>query len=146
MRNNNPGNIDHRRANKWIGEIVPLDPAIEPRFCRFSHMAYGVRACAVLIKNYIVRGDNTCAKIAARWAPSNENNSKAYALTLSSRSGFDLNEALKVNAITLEAICLAIFFAENGKSSLSINSEIIDDGIKAALGQCSLGLKYPIGD
>ena len=49
LRNNNPGNLDHRDSVKWNGEL-PFDADIEPRFCRFESPVFGIRAlCKVLL-------------------------------------------------------------------------------------------------
>ncbi|WP_281686706.1 hypothetical protein [Pseudomonas citronellolis] len=83
VRNNNPGNIDHVPANKWLG-ILPqeqrnADQLAEPRFEVFESPVYGFRALALLLQTYHDRyGADTIRKIINRWAPSSENNTDAY--------------------------------------------------------------------
>lgn len=78
-RNNNPGNLRH--GSKWQGlATTQTDTA----FCQFKTIYYGVRALDKLILNYTRNGYNTISKIISRYAPSCENNTKAYIATVSS--------------------------------------------------------------
>lgn len=74
IRNNNPLNI--RIGNVWLGEVAnPNDPDFE----QFCTMEYGLRAAFVILRRYIRRyGHNTVRSIVSTWAPSSENNTKAY--------------------------------------------------------------------
>lgn len=74
IRNNNPLNI--RQGNVWLGEVAnPNDPEFE----QFCTMEYGLRAAFIILRRYIRRyGHNTIRSIVSRWAPSSENNTKAY--------------------------------------------------------------------
>ena len=75
IRNNNPLNIRHNPANKWLG----LRPEqTDPDFCQFESMIYGVRAALRLLLNYRKNGYDTARKIITRWAPPVENNTEAY--------------------------------------------------------------------
>ncbi len=79
IRNNNPGNIVWSARNNWQGQL-PHNPKIEPRFARFDTAHNGIRALAKLLLNYRkVYGLRTVESLIARWAPSNENNTRAYA-------------------------------------------------------------------
>lgn len=74
IRNNNPLNI--RIGNTWLGEVT--DPT-DNEFEQFVHVCYGLRAGFILLKRYINRYKlNTIEKIISRWAPHNENNTRAY--------------------------------------------------------------------
>lgn len=78
IRNNNPGNIDYNKANNWKGQL-PFDESIEPRFCRFESVTYGIRALMVLLRNYQRNHKiKTVSGLISRWAPNNENNTRAY--------------------------------------------------------------------
>ncbi|MER5002585.1 structural protein, partial [Providencia stuartii] len=78
IRNNNPGNIDYNKANNWKGQL-PHDPSIEPRFCRFESPVYGIRALMALLRTYQRKyGLKTVSGLIDRWAPTNENNTRAY--------------------------------------------------------------------
>lgn len=88
IRNNNPLNI--RKGNNWRGERAhQTDPAFE----EFQSMQLGVRAGFVIIRNYmsgyngLTEKFNTIEKIIARWAPKNENDTKAYIEHVSKLTG-----------------------------------------------------------
>ena len=75
IRNNNPLNIRHNRNNRWQGVY---EKQTDPEFVRFASMQFGIRAGFVIIRNYIKAGHKDVASIISRWAPSNENDTKAY--------------------------------------------------------------------
>lgn len=79
MRNNNPGNIRFSSNNLWSGK-VPLDKNTDynHEFEQFVDLSYGIRACMLLIKHYIVNGCNTVESIISRYAPSTENRTQDY--------------------------------------------------------------------
>lgn len=88
IRNNNPLNI--RKGNNWRGERAnQKDPAFE----EFQSMQLGVRAGFVIIRNYmsgyngLTEKFNTIEKIISRWAPKNENDTKAYIEHVSKLTG-----------------------------------------------------------
>lgn len=74
IRNNNPLNI--RIGNCWWGEVEnPTDTQFE----QFKKMEYGIRAAFIILRRYIEKyGLNTVEQIISSWAPSSENNTKAY--------------------------------------------------------------------
>lgn len=79
IRNNNPLNI--RKGNNWKGEIQPQS---DKSFEQFESMQYGIRAGFIILRKYmtgyngLTQKFNTINKIISRWAPSSENNTKAY--------------------------------------------------------------------
>ncbi|MBD2806582.1 structural protein [Xenorhabdus sp. ZM] len=78
IRNNNPGNIDHNPANKWLGQL-PHDRNIEKRFCRFETAEHGIRALMKLLANYQLKYQlHTIRQIINRYAPPVENNTESY--------------------------------------------------------------------
>ncbi|MBQ0089390.1 MAG: structural protein P5 [Prevotellaceae bacterium] len=77
FRNNNPLNIRFNKANHWIGEIRLFKK--DKDFCEFQNCGYGYRAARIVLENYIKKGFNTIDKMIARFAPNNENDTKAYA-------------------------------------------------------------------
>jgi len=113
MRNNNPLNIEHSPANDWRGLA---DPPTDGRFCRFSTMELGVRAAAVLIRNYQTRyGLRTVRGIVSRWAPKVENNVSAYVASVVRHSGLEPDERLDLNdARVLVRLIRAMARHENG--------------------------------
>ena len=112
IRNNNPLNI--RVGNVWLGEVKnPTDPHFE----QFNSMEYGWRAGFVLLRRYIRHYKRlTIEDIISSWAPSNENNTKAYIDTVVKVSGIPSNRILHYS--DKETMCKlvdAMCFVENGK-------------------------------
>lgn len=112
IRNNNPLNI--RVGNNWKGEVSqPTDHTFE----QFTEMKWGVRAAFVVLKNYIVRHKcNTIEKIITRWAPNNENNTKAYIKSVCDRTNYKKDMQLDwSNSCQMITLFLAMCFVENGR-------------------------------
>ena len=83
-RNNNPGNI-RINSDLFQGEIRP---SRDSAFKQFESMAYGYRAIFKILRNYDKRYYlHTIKDMIGRWAPSNENNTKAYIKAVSSYAG-----------------------------------------------------------
>lgn len=81
IRNNNPLNI--RQGNVWLGEVEHPD---DPEFEQFCTMEYGLRAAFVILRRYIRHyGHDTIRSIISTWAPSSENNTKAYIIQVCTR-------------------------------------------------------------
>jgi len=115
IRNHNPGNIEYNAANQWLGQL-PHDPSVEARFCRFQSAHYGLRALAVLLKNYYRRyGLNTVSQLIARYAPSSENNTRAYVGAVSEALRVKADSPLPLNQRTLQALLKAIVQHENAQ-------------------------------
>lgn len=95
IRNNNPLNI--RKGSDWKGERHPQkDPAFE----EYESMEWGIRAGFIILRKYI-RGYNgltekfnTIEKIISRWAPANENNTRAYIQAVSKWTGIPSTQKL----------------------------------------------------
>ena len=126
IRNNNPLNI--RVGNDWKGEVSdPTDHTFE----QFTEMKYGVRAAFVVLHNYIVRHKiNTIEKIVSRWAPSSENDTKAYINSVA--KWMEQDPSTEVNwhnkpqmYMLVEAMCMQ----ENGEC---IDLEYIVEGYELA--------------
>lgn len=117
IRNNNPGNIDYRKANNWQGRL-PRDLEIEPRFERFSAPEYGIRAIMKLLGTYRrTYGDDTVRKLIRRWAPPVENDTGAYVASVARSAGVGPDQALPLHLeqSTLLALAKAIVKHENGQ-------------------------------
>lgn len=118
-RNNNPGNIE-RNATKWQG--MAKDQSGDSRFVIFTDPVYGIRALAKCLMTYSKKFDGTAhdidtvGEVISRWAPSTENNTKAYvnavakALNVSPDDPIDMEDP-----ITLEGLVRAIIKHENGR-------------------------------
>jgi hypothetical protein len=92
MRNNNPLNIEYQPRTGWIGQAIP---GTDGRFVRFTDMGYGVRAAALVLRNYQTKhGLRTVAGIVGRWAPAVENNVAAYVASVNRHAGFKPGQQL----------------------------------------------------
>lgn len=90
IRNNNPLNI--RIGNVWLGEV---QENTDLEFEQFVSMEYGLRAAFILLRRYINHYKlNTINKIIQRWAPSKENNTSKYCMTVCKRSGISGDEII----------------------------------------------------
>lgn len=99
LRNNNPGNI-RIGTSAWMGKI-PVQQNTDRDFEQFETWIYGVRAMTKLVRNYILRGDNTLYKIVNRYAPSNENSTTQYITLLVKKTGKLSNQAIDPNDKTV---------------------------------------------
>ncbi len=124
IRNNNPGNIRHGKS-KWAGMSTSQT---DSAFVQFTAPEYGIRALAVLLKNYFAQGFDTIAKIFPKYAPSSENNTKAYVAQVEKTSGIGRNEKLSVADLPL--LVTAIIRHENGTNPYPV--ETIQKGVQLA--------------
>lgn len=92
-RNNNPGNIEDGAFAKSQPGYIGSDG----RFAKFDSAASGGAAQSALLKSYIRGGQNTIAKIVAKWAPPGENDTEAYISKVESITGIGRNVALDPN-------------------------------------------------
>lgn len=100
FRNNNPLNIDFNKANDWEGQVGIETGVTNPRFAKFVSMEYGVRAAAVLVRNYMRKyGLTTVHGIINRWAPSVENNTYAYSEHVAHKLGVSPYEPIQESDI-----------------------------------------------
>lgn len=128
IRNRNPGNI-RRSSDRWKG-LAPLQS--DPAFFVFEAPIWGIRAMAVILRNYQRRhGLKTLAQIIGRWAPATENDTAAYvravagAIRVSPRATLDLQDAS-----TLRDLIAAIIHHENGEQAYDVDT--IDAAIDLA--------------
>ena len=112
LRNNNPGNI-RINGDKFQGEVIPSK---DKSFKQFESMAYGYRAIFKILGNYQRNYKlDTIRKMISRWAPESENNTLAYVMTVSSRSGISPDEPVSAdNREMMIRIVAAMSFVENG--------------------------------
>lgn len=112
IRNRNPGNI-RRSSDRWKG-LAPLQS--DPAFFVFDAPLWGIRAMAVILRNYQRRnGLKSIAQIIGRWAPAGENDTAGYAAVVSKEMGVGPRERLDLgDRPTLRALVAAIIRHENG--------------------------------
>ena len=110
LRNNNPLNIRHNK-DTFQGEITGTDKA----FKTFSCMPYGYRAAFVILHTYLLRGENTIAKIVTRWAPPIENDTENYIAFVERHTGIPRHKELTTSdGADYILIMSAMSFMENG--------------------------------
>ncbi|MGM9759917.1 MAG: structural protein P5, partial [Parabacteroides sp.] len=106
----------------FVGEIRP---SRDRQFKQFRSMAYGYRAMFRILDNYVRRYRlDTVEKIIARWAPENENDTKAYISTVCRLSG--LTEESRVDPDSMETMCgivCAMSYVENGRAAVRADVE-----------------------
>lgn len=133
IRNNNPGNIDYNPRNDWQGQVGIEVGVPKPRFARFDTPENGIRALGKLIRAYQNKhGLKTIEQIISRWAPSSENDSRAYAEAVAKAVGTTAHANINVNRVAiLRPLVEAIIRHENGGNPYK-NGEI-DEGVRRAL-------------
>lgn len=124
LRNNNPGNIK-RSKTAWVG-LKPVQS--DPIFLEFTDPVYGIRALYKILMTYKSRGLNTIEKIISTWAPSTENDTRAYIDTVAKRLGIDPRLPLGPQHYT--PLIKAIIHHENGKQPY--DNATIEKGIALA--------------
>lgn len=129
IRNNNPGNIKIS-ANQWQGKIaLNTDGTFE----QFDTMANGIRALAVLLKNYqSIYGLNTVDAIIRRWSTTDQD---AYVANVAAALGVDPYDSIDATDYdTLNALVTAIITQEDGGAGelLIAATGDIDAGVQAA--------------
>lgn len=114
IRNNNPGNL--RWGDPWLGLVAQKDRT-DRDFCQFQTPEYGLRAMAVVLRNYQLKHKlMTVNEIVRRWAPPSENNTGAYIKSVAAAlKVFPHDKVDLSNAATMTALVKAIIQHENGQ-------------------------------
>lgn len=112
LRLRNPLNI-RKSGDVFDGEVRPSG---DKAFKQFETMAYGYRAAFKILRNYQRNYKlDTIRKMISRWAPESENNTLAYVMTVSSRSGISPDDPVSAdNREMMIRIVAAMSFVENG--------------------------------
>ena len=121
LNNNNPGNI-RKGSSPFFGEKKSTDS----QFRQFESIELGYRAMFVLLNSYVNKGFDTIEKIISRWAPSNENDTKAYINTVSKLSA--VSPQTKVSPADKDSMVRIV-------SAMSQ----VENGIKANVNQVASG-------
>ena len=126
IRNNNPGNIRH--GQNWQG-LNPDGRNIDPAFCVFKSPVFGIRALAKVLMNYKkIHGLNTVRQIISRYAPPNENQTKAYIQTVAQQIGVYPDTVIDIEERGILTVFIkAVIRMENGIQPYS--DELIQQGI-----------------
>ncbi len=119
IRNNNPLNI-RRSKDQWQGL---KKEQTDSQFCQFENLVYGWRAAFKLLTRtyYHTYRLYTIRAIVTKWAPPNENNSKAYVENVSRLTGIHPDEPLGIPSEKPSrwiALGAAMAIQENGITSI----------------------------
>lgn len=78
IRNNNPANIKYSYSVSWRG-LVNESYRTDKVFCEFCDIYFGIRAFLILCRTYRKKyGIKSVTSFIRRFAPSSENDTKAY--------------------------------------------------------------------
>lgn len=125
FRNHNPGNL----------KAAPNSTGKRGKFSTFASDDDGLSAMARQLMLYGDRGNNTPGGIIHTYAPSSENNTRAYIDDVSSRTGYDTRQRLDLhNPEVLKTLMAAMIQHEQGSQPYTeeqlkkaIQSAIMDD-------------------
>lgn len=92
IRNNNPLNIIHSGA-KWKG-LSNIQPDIT--FCKFTSMAFGIRAAILILRSYDKKGFRTVKEIITRWCP--DWTAPSYIKRVCNLTGWDEEKTVNVHS------------------------------------------------
>ncbi len=118
VRNANPGNLNS--GDHWQGLLpraqMTTEQATEKRFAVFAAPKWGFRALALVLLNYQRIHHLSCiGQFIARFAPSAENDTVAYAECVSKEVGIGINTPADfTQPALLAALCKAIARHESG--------------------------------
>lgn len=127
IRNNNPFNIEIS-ANKWQGKKTP---SADPVFEQFEAPVWGIRAGVKDLLTASSEGRNTVSKIITPYAPSSENNTKAYIDAVCEHLKVKPDDVLDLdNYETMYALAVAIMLHEQG--DVPYSDAIINQGLHMA--------------
>jgi hypothetical protein len=143
IRNNNPGNIEW--GSPWQG-LVPQGKRTDTRFAQFVDAPSGIRAIAVTLITYYDKRKaadgskiDSVKEVIDRWAPPNENDTKAYSAQVALLLGVDpKSETLNLHDYaTLRGLVEGIIRHENGKGPLTTantwyKDDVIDEALRRA--------------
>ena len=125
IRNNNPGNI---RVSKDQWEGMTGD---DGAFVTFDSPESGVRALGKNLLSYGRQGYDSIERIINRWAPPNENDTKAYIDSVVAATGIPATQSLDLlDPDTLSSLAQAISFHETGSR---YDPEVYQQGVARAL-------------
>lgn len=127
-RLHNPFNLEINKNIHWLGTTEPL---LDPVFVSFMSDAFGLRAGFLNLKNQIIEGFNTIAKLVPHYAPSADHNDvPAYIKALCEYTKTNADDKIMPRVADMKALGKAIITHEQGRMIYS------EDQIDAAL-QCA---------
>lgn len=135
-RNRNPGNIV-RDSTRWKG--MSADQSGDARFIVFTDSLFGLRAigrCLLAYSHLYKPSDSkdidTVEEIINRWAPSSENDTKAYIDAVSKEVGVNADTVIDIaDESVMCKLVTAIVRHENGRVIYA--PQVIEQAVKLAL-------------
>ncbi len=143
VRLNNPGNLEW--GSPWEG-LVPREQSRyyktgtgqQQRFCEFKDAASGIRAIARTLITYFDKRKaqdgspiDTVAEVVARWAPSFENNTSAYANHVAKLMSVDPDQILDIKSYdVMYGLVTGIIAHEN--AGYAYPAEVVEEGLRRA--------------
>ena len=135
IRRNNPGNIEW--GDPWQGLADPKDYPPD-RFAAFESAVYGIRALARTLITYFDKRKaqdgspiDTVAEVVARWAPSFENNTSAYANHVAKLMSVDPDQILDIKSYdVMYGLVTGIIAHEN--AGYAYPAEVVEEGLRRA--------------
>lgn len=125
IRNNNLGNLRVSK-DQWEGAVGD-----DGAFVIFDSPESGVRALAKNLQSYGRQGYDSIEKIINRWAPPNENDTKAYIDSVVAATGIPATQSLDLSdPDTLSSLAQAIGYHETGSR---YDPEVYQKGVARAL-------------
>lgn len=132
VRNNNPGNI-RIGGDQWNGAVGD-----DGSFVTFESPEMGARAMARTLNSYQTRhGLTTVDQMISRWAPPNENDTRAYVRQVSEYMGVSPHQSidLQANPELQTRMMEAMIRMEGGpEASAHFNTDVIRSGVALANG------------
>lgn len=112
IRNHNPGNIVRSHIG-WRG--MADDQSADPHFVVFTEPYWGLRAMALLLRNYQAKHQLcTIDGIIRRWAESREGDACDYVREVADGLGISQHAFVCLDAVTLPQVMRTIVGRENG--------------------------------
>lgn len=128
IKNHNPTNIDWHKGTDWQGLA---DPPSDGRFCRFTDPIWGLRAAAKILLKYRQRGITSVQRIIGTWAPSVENNTRAYVRAIAGALGVHPDATIDVTKpAVMRELLAAIVMHENGQQPY--DAATVDEAMRRA--------------
>lgn len=132
VRNNNPGNI-RTGGDQWNGSVGD-----DGAFVTFESPEMGARAMARTLNSYQTRhGLTTVDQMISRWAPPNENDTRAYTRFVAERMGVSPHQTIDLQANPeLQTRMMSAMIAMEGGAAASahFNDDVIRSGVALANG------------
>lgn len=130
IRNNNPLNI--RKGNDWQGE---RHPQTDHAFEEFESMEMGLRAGFKVLQSYVKKRIDTPSAIIARWAPTNENNTKAYLDYVCKRARLYPHEKLKFapSGVDKNKLCCMVWAMVEMETGVTLSFGQIENAYAMAM-------------